>query len=67
MESSFKLVLLGTGGPRLTPVPPRGGSSQLIIAGDDCILIDCGPEATLKFVDDLFRIIYSLCHVSPFS
>ncbi len=50
MECSFKLVLLGTGGPRLTPVPPRGGSSQLIIAGDDCILIDCGPGATLNMV-----------------
>ncbi len=50
MANPLKLILLGTGGPRLTPVPPRGGSSQLIIAGDDCILVDCGPGATLNMV-----------------
>jgi ribonuclease BN (tRNA processing enzyme) len=50
MTNTFKLILLGTGGPRLTPVPPRGGSGQLIIAGDDCILVDCGPGTTLNMV-----------------
>jgi len=50
MDDSLKLILLGTGGPRLTPMPPRGGPSQLIKAGDDTILIDCGPGATLNMV-----------------
>jgi len=50
MKNALELILLGTGGPRLTPVPPRGGSSQLVIAGDDCILVDCGPGTTLNMV-----------------
>jgi len=50
MRDTFKLILLGTGGPRLTPVPPRGGPSQLILAGEDAILIDCGPGTTLNMV-----------------
>jgi ribonuclease BN (tRNA processing enzyme) len=50
MRDTIKLILLGTGGPRLTPMPPRGGPSQLIIAGEDTILIDCGPGATLNMV-----------------
>lgn len=50
MVDSLKLILLGTGGPRLTPMPPRGGPSQIVIAGEDTILIDCGPGATLNMV-----------------
>lgn len=55
MSDVFKLILLGTGGPRLTPTPPRGGPSQLIIAGDDVILIDCGPGTTLNLVRAGFK------------
>ncbi len=50
MPVTFKLILLGTGGPRLTLAPPRGGPSQLVLAGEDAILIDCGPGATLNMV-----------------
>jgi len=50
MVNDMKLILLGTGGPRLTSEPPRGGSSQLVKVGDDYILIDCGPGATLNMV-----------------
>lgn len=50
MSETFKLILLGTGGPRLTVAPPRGGPSQLVLAGEDAILIDCGPGATLNMV-----------------
>ncbi len=55
MSDVFTLILLGTGGPRLTPIPPRGGPSQLIVVGDDVILIDCGPGTTLNMVRAGFK------------
>src|SRR5262245_22352264 len=46
---AIKLTLLGTGSPQANP--RRHGPSQLIEAGDDLILVDCGAGALHRLVE----------------
>lgn len=43
------LTILGSGGP--IPHPARAGSSAVVSAGGDCLLVDCGPGTVEGLID----------------
>ena len=61
------ITLLATGSP--VPTVERGGTSQLIEAGGEPILVDCGPRTVLRLLEagvdlaDLETLIFTHHHV----
>jgi ribonuclease BN (tRNA processing enzyme) len=48
-----RCIVIGSGSPRLRL--ERAGASYLLLAGDDGLLVDCGPGATLRLHQGGFR------------
>ena len=55
----MKLTLLGTGSP--SPDPQRRGPSQVIEAGDELVLIDCGAGALHRLVEAGYQRLNLSC------
>lgn len=48
MADPFEIAFLGTGSP--LPSPDRCGAGQVVVAGDKCVLVDCGWGAARRIL-----------------